>query len=301
MARIALSAASSSSSSTVTTSTSLRAPGPWTIQASPTPTRCRSPAPATAGTAAASAASSLPTRASQASWKPALSARSYVARTPPGSSWLSVTRNIMPSTGESAATAPGTIGLCCPAPARNHATRQFGNLRARVTRKRELSDFDNGSRTSAPGWRCGLVGPTGGWSPRPCALDGAGGHVRSDGCGCHHREPAPRQSRSALVADRLRGGQRGPRRCRPPGGPRLPQLARAAGDPSLRRSGHHGRDLHPHGPVVMPHVLRDADIRAVPETAELRQVKRDPTASFSGNGWNEPRPARPGSRARCRP
>jgi len=39
----------------------------------------------------------------------------------------------------------------------------------------------------------------------------------------------------------------------------------------------------PQGPVVMPHVLRDADIRAVPAlTAELHRVKRDPSASFIG-------------------
>jgi pyruvate/2-oxoglutarate dehydrogenase complex dihydrolipoamide acyltransferase (E2) component len=39
----------------------------------------------------------------------------------------------------------------------------------------------------------------------------------------------------------------------------------------------------PQGPFAIAHVLRDADIRAVPElTAELRQVKRDPSASFSG-------------------
>jgi pyruvate/2-oxoglutarate dehydrogenase complex dihydrolipoamide acyltransferase (E2) component len=48
----------------------------------------------------------------------------------------------------------------------------------------------------------------------------------------------------------------------------------------------------PHGPVAMPHVLRDADIRAVPElTAELRQVKRDPTASFSGRLLERAAPA----------
>lgn len=43
----------------------------------------------------------------------------------------------------------------------------------------------------------------------------------------------------------------------------------------------------PQGAFAIPHVLRDADIRTVPElTAELRQVKRDPTASFSGR-WLE--------------
>jgi hypothetical protein len=42
----------------------------------------------------------------------------------------------------------------------------------------------------------------------------------------------------------------------------------------------------------MPHVLRDADIRAVPDlTAELRQVKRDPTASFSGRLLERAAPA----------
>jgi pyruvate/2-oxoglutarate dehydrogenase complex dihydrolipoamide acyltransferase (E2) component len=43
----------------------------------------------------------------------------------------------------------------------------------------------------------------------------------------------------------------------------------------------------PQGPFAIPHVLRDADIRAVPDlAAELRQVKRDPSASFSGR-WLE--------------
>lgn len=43
----------------------------------------------------------------------------------------------------------------------------------------------------------------------------------------------------------------------------------------------------PQGLFAIPHVLRDADIRTVSElTAELRQVKRDPTASFSGR-WLE--------------
>jgi hypothetical protein len=88
----------SSSSSTVTTSTSRRAPRPWTSQASPTPTpvpisRTRPPL----GTAAASVASSLPTSTSQESWKPALAARSYAARTSRGSSSLSGIRTMMPS------------------------------------------------------------------------------------------------------------------------------------------------------------------------------------------------------------
>jgi pyruvate/2-oxoglutarate dehydrogenase complex dihydrolipoamide acyltransferase (E2) component len=48
----------------------------------------------------------------------------------------------------------------------------------------------------------------------------------------------------------------------------------------------------PQGPIAIPHVLRDADIRAVPElTAELRQVKRDPTASFSGRLLERAAPA----------
>jgi pyruvate/2-oxoglutarate dehydrogenase complex dihydrolipoamide acyltransferase (E2) component len=39
----------------------------------------------------------------------------------------------------------------------------------------------------------------------------------------------------------------------------------------------------PHGPFAIPHLLHDADIREVPDlTAELRQVKRDPSASSSG-------------------
>jgi pyruvate/2-oxoglutarate dehydrogenase complex dihydrolipoamide acyltransferase (E2) component len=48
----------------------------------------------------------------------------------------------------------------------------------------------------------------------------------------------------------------------------------------------------PQGPFAMPHVLRDADIRAVPElTAELRQVKHDPSASFSGRWLDRAGPA----------
>jgi pyruvate/2-oxoglutarate dehydrogenase complex dihydrolipoamide acyltransferase (E2) component len=41
------------------------------------------------------------------------------------------------------------------------------------------------------------------------------------------------------------------------------------------------------GLFALPHVLRDADVRGVPElTAELRRVKREPSASFSGR-WLE--------------
>ena len=48
----------------------------------------------------------------------------------------------------------------------------------------------------------------------------------------------------------------------------------------------------PQGPFAIPHVLRDADIRAVPElTAELRQVKRDPSASFSSRWLERAAPA----------
>ena len=48
----------------------------------------------------------------------------------------------------------------------------------------------------------------------------------------------------------------------------------------------------PQGPFAIPHVLRDADIRAVPElTAELRQVKRHPSASFSGRWLERAAPA----------
>jgi pyruvate/2-oxoglutarate dehydrogenase complex dihydrolipoamide acyltransferase (E2) component len=48
----------------------------------------------------------------------------------------------------------------------------------------------------------------------------------------------------------------------------------------------------PQGPVAIPHVLRDADIRAVPElSAELRQVKRDPSASFSSRWLERAAPA----------
>jgi pyruvate/2-oxoglutarate dehydrogenase complex dihydrolipoamide acyltransferase (E2) component len=39
----------------------------------------------------------------------------------------------------------------------------------------------------------------------------------------------------------------------------------------------------PHGPFALPHLLRDADIREVPDlTAELHHVKRDPSASSTG-------------------
>ena len=39
----------------------------------------------------------------------------------------------------------------------------------------------------------------------------------------------------------------------------------------------------PQGPFAIPHVLCDADVRGVPAlTAELRRVKRDPSASSSG-------------------
>ena len=48
----------------------------------------------------------------------------------------------------------------------------------------------------------------------------------------------------------------------------------------------------PQGLFAIPHVLRDADIRAVPElTAELRRVKRDPSASFSGRWLERAAPA----------
>lgn len=43
----------------------------------------------------------------------------------------------------------------------------------------------------------------------------------------------------------------------------------------------------PQGPFGLPHVLRDADIRSVPDlTAELHRVKRDPSTSRSGT-WLE--------------
>jgi len=43
----------------------------------------------------------------------------------------------------------------------------------------------------------------------------------------------------------------------------------------------------PQGPFALPHLLRDADIREVPDlTAELRHVKDDPSASRSGR-WLE--------------
>ena len=43
----------------------------------------------------------------------------------------------------------------------------------------------------------------------------------------------------------------------------------------------------PQGPFALPHVLRDADIRGVPDlTAELHHIRRDPSASSSGR-WLE--------------
>ncbi len=48
----------------------------------------------------------------------------------------------------------------------------------------------------------------------------------------------------------------------------------------------------PQGLFAIPHVLRDADIRAVPDlTAELRRVKHDPSASFSGRWLERAAPA----------
>jgi pyruvate/2-oxoglutarate dehydrogenase complex dihydrolipoamide acyltransferase (E2) component len=46
------------------------------------------------------------------------------------------------------------------------------------------------------------------------------------------------------------------------------------------------------GLFAIPHVLRDADVRGVPElTAELRRVKREPSASFSGRWLDRAAPA----------
>jgi pyruvate/2-oxoglutarate dehydrogenase complex dihydrolipoamide acyltransferase (E2) component len=48
----------------------------------------------------------------------------------------------------------------------------------------------------------------------------------------------------------------------------------------------------PQGPFAIPHLLRDADIREVPElTAELRRVKREPSASNSGRWLERAAPA----------
>jgi pyruvate/2-oxoglutarate dehydrogenase complex dihydrolipoamide acyltransferase (E2) component len=48
----------------------------------------------------------------------------------------------------------------------------------------------------------------------------------------------------------------------------------------------------PQGPFAIPHLLRDADIREVPElTAELHRVKRDPSASSSGRWLERAAPA----------
>jgi pyruvate/2-oxoglutarate dehydrogenase complex dihydrolipoamide acyltransferase (E2) component len=46
------------------------------------------------------------------------------------------------------------------------------------------------------------------------------------------------------------------------------------------------------GPFAIPHVLHDADIRGVPDlTAELRSVKRKPSASFGGRWLDQAAPA----------
>jgi pyruvate/2-oxoglutarate dehydrogenase complex dihydrolipoamide acyltransferase (E2) component len=43
----------------------------------------------------------------------------------------------------------------------------------------------------------------------------------------------------------------------------------------------------PQGPFAIPHILRDADVRDVPDlTAELRRVKHEPSTSFNGR-WLE--------------
>jgi len=48
----------------------------------------------------------------------------------------------------------------------------------------------------------------------------------------------------------------------------------------------------PQGPFGLPHVLRDADVRGVPDlTAELHGVKRDPAASGSGRWLERAAPA----------
>ncbi len=48
----------------------------------------------------------------------------------------------------------------------------------------------------------------------------------------------------------------------------------------------------PQGPFAIPHVLRDADVRGVPDlTAELRSVKREPSASFSSRWLDRAAPA----------
>src|SRR6478752_8688001 len=59
----------------------------------------------------------------------------------------------------------------------------------------------------------------------------------------------------------------------------------------------------PQGPFAIPHLLRDADVRGVPElTAELRRVKREPAASSSGRWLERAAPAAtrtPGVVRRC--
>jgi pyruvate/2-oxoglutarate dehydrogenase complex dihydrolipoamide acyltransferase (E2) component len=48
----------------------------------------------------------------------------------------------------------------------------------------------------------------------------------------------------------------------------------------------------PYGPFGLPHVLRDADLRGVPDlTAELHRVKGDPSASRSGRWLGQAAPA----------
>lgn len=121
--------------------------------------------------------------------------------------------------------------------------------------------------------------------------------------GCDQAEPTAGPPRSTLLADRLHRGQRRPRRRSAPGGPRLPQLARAAGAASSRRCRHHGRDRH-----------ATRSVRASPRPARRRRsqrarphrraAKRQASAidqPAAAGCWNEPRRSPPALRARSRP
>ena len=92
----------------------------------------------------------------------------------------------------------------------------------------------------------------------------------------------------ALVADRLRGGQRGPGAAA--AHPAVHAYRNWRGQLVTHRHVEAGTMVEistPQGPFALPHLLRDADIREVPDlTAELRHVKHDPAASSSGK-WLE--------------
>ena len=127
------------------------APSPWTSQASPAPVPISTSRP-TQGTAAACAASSLPTSTSQASWKPALAARSYAARTLPGSSSPSVTRG---KNAEHRGAGSMFLPMARPIRRSSQLSGRVALVRARLGHlQAQPSRLDSGSAASM---RCGQV------------------------------------------------------------------------------------------------------------------------------------------------